>query len=121
MTIGTKQKERLVATGHGVGETHGVDEVRRVDVVVVGSGVSGSAAAMTAARRGAKVALLEKQAAFGGSAALSAGMFWTAPSRRCLPEADSAGKRGSRQPPGGRLRGGARGVAGRRRPGRRGA
>ena len=57
-----------------------MDEVRRVDVVVVGSGVSGSAAAMTAARGGAKVALLEKQAEFGGSAALSAGMFWTAPS-----------------------------------------
>lgn len=51
-----------------------------MDVVVVGSGVSGSAAAMTAARRGAKVALLEKQPTFGGSAALSAGMFWTAPS-----------------------------------------
>lgn len=55
------------------------DEVRRVDVVVIGSGVSGSAAAMSAARRGAKVALLEKQQEFGGSAALSAGMFWTAP------------------------------------------
>ncbi|MFB7225774.1 FAD-dependent oxidoreductase [Streptomyces sp. NPDC056227] len=57
-----------------------IDEVRRVDVVVVGSGVSGSAAAMTAARCGAKVALLEKLDTCGGSAALSAGMFWTAPS-----------------------------------------
>ncbi|MGW1402955.1 FAD-dependent oxidoreductase [Streptomyces sp. NPDC002405] len=56
------------------------DEVRQADVVVVGSGVSGSAAAMTAARSGAKVALLEKLDTFGGSAALSAGMFWTAPS-----------------------------------------
>lgn len=56
-----------------------VDEIRHMDVVVVGSGVSGSAAAMTAARRGARVALLEKQHTFGGSAALSAGMFWTAP------------------------------------------
>lgn len=55
------------------------DEVRTADVVVIGSGVSGSAAAMSAARRGAKVALLEKQQEFGGSAALSAGMFWTAP------------------------------------------
>ena len=50
-----------------------------MDVVVVGSGVSGSAAAMTAARRAPRVALLEKQQTFGGSAALSAGMFWTAP------------------------------------------
>ncbi|MFB6782688.1 FAD-dependent oxidoreductase [Streptomyces sp. NPDC056352] len=57
-----------------------VNEVRRADVVVIGSGVSGSAAAMTAARTGAKVALLEKLDTFGGSAALSAGMFWTAPS-----------------------------------------
>lgn len=56
-----------------------VDETRQVDVVVVGSGISGSAAAMTAARQGARVALLEKQESLGGSAALSAGMFWTAP------------------------------------------
>jgi len=54
-------------------------EHRHVDVVVVGSGVSGSAAARTAARAGAKVALLEKLERPGGSAALSAGMFWTAP------------------------------------------
>ncbi|MHC6220755.1 FAD-dependent oxidoreductase [Arthrobacter sp. MMS24-S77] len=55
------------------------DETRKVDVVVVGSGISGSSAAMTAARTGAKVAMLEKSESFGGSAALSAGMFWTAP------------------------------------------
>ncbi|MDQ1058246.1 succinate dehydrogenase/fumarate reductase flavoprotein subunit [Arthrobacter globiformis] len=78
MSMGApQQKESITATDHG---EDSVDEVRRVDVVVVGSGVSGSAAAMTAARRGATVALLEKQTAFGGSAALSAGMFWTAPS-----------------------------------------
>lgn len=85
MTVGMKLTERLVPASRArevpvVAAAQDVDEVRRVDVVVVGSGVSGSAAAMTAARRGAKVALLEKQAAFGGSAALSAGMFWTAPS-----------------------------------------
>lgn len=56
-----------------------IDEIRTVDVAVIGSGVSGSAAAMTAARAGATVALLEKSPTFGGSAALSAGMFWTAP------------------------------------------
>ena len=56
-----------------------IDRTRHVDVVVVGSGISGSAAAMTAARQGARVVLLEKQDTFGGSAALSAGMFWTAP------------------------------------------
>jgi succinate dehydrogenase/fumarate reductase flavoprotein subunit len=60
-------------------ETTEPRDVRAFDVVVVGSGVSGSAAAMTAARLGARVALLEKLDTFGGSAALSAGMFWTAP------------------------------------------
>ncbi|MFE4227944.1 FAD-dependent oxidoreductase [Arthrobacter sp. NPDC056886] len=79
MSTATQHQDSVPAPHRGVGELHGVDEVRRVDVVVVGSGVSGSAAAMTAARQGAKVALLEKQTAFGGSAALSAGMFWTAP------------------------------------------
>lgn len=69
-----------------------VDEVRTADVVVVGSGISGSAAAMTAARAGARVALLEKLDTFGGSAALSAGMYWTAPSldayRKRIPLGD---------------------------------
>lgn len=49
------------------------------DVVIIGSGISGSAAAVAATRAGARVAMLEKSASFGGSAALSAGMFWTAP------------------------------------------
>ncbi|WP_052460711.1 FAD-dependent oxidoreductase [Microbacterium gorillae] len=49
------------------------------DVIVVGSGIGGSSAAATAARSGARVALLEKSDTFGGSAALSAGMLWTAP------------------------------------------
>lgn len=49
------------------------------DVIVVGSGIGGSSAAAAAARAGARVALLEKSATFGGSAALSAGMLWTAP------------------------------------------
>uniref|UniRef100_A0AAU3GUS7 FAD-dependent oxidoreductase n=1 Tax=Streptomyces sp. NBC_01401 TaxID=2903854 RepID=A0AAU3GUS7_9ACTN len=66
----------------------------RFDVVVMGSGIAGSAAAVAATRAGARVALLEKQDAFGGSAALSAGMFWTAPDldayRRRIPLGDEA-------------------------------
>lgn len=65
-----------------------------VDVVVVGSGLAGSAAAATAAAAGARVALLEKSAGYGGSAALSAGMLWTAPDldayRRRIPFGDVA-------------------------------
>lgn len=49
------------------------------DVIVVGSGIGGSSAAAAAARAGGRVALLEKSDTFGGSAALSAGMLWTAP------------------------------------------
>ncbi|MFE7332422.1 FAD-dependent oxidoreductase [Streptomyces sp. NPDC057565] len=66
----------------------------RFDVVVVGSGIAGSSAAVAATRRGARVALLEKQDTFGGSTALSAGMFWTAPDldayRRRVPLGDEA-------------------------------
>ncbi|WP_413250206.1 FAD-dependent oxidoreductase [Sinomonas flava] len=49
------------------------------DVVVLGSGMSGLSAGWTAAQSGARVLVLEKLPDIGGSAALSAGMFWTAP------------------------------------------
>lgn len=48
------------------------------DVVVLGSGMSGLSAGWTAAQSGARVLVLEKLPEIGGSAALSAGMFWTA-------------------------------------------
>lgn len=64
------------------------------DVIVVGSGIAGSSAAAAAARAGARVAVLEKSATFGGSAALSAGMLWTAPDldayRRRIPLGDAS-------------------------------
>jgi succinate dehydrogenase/fumarate reductase flavoprotein subunit len=64
------------------------------DVVVVGAGMAGSSAALTATRRGSRVALLEKQEEPGGSAALAVGMFWTAPSieayERRIPRGDVA-------------------------------
>ena len=49
------------------------------DVVVLGGGLAGLRAASVAAQAGAQVTLLEKQEKIGGSSALSAGMFWTAP------------------------------------------
>lgn len=62
------------------------------DVVVLGGGLSGLQAAAVAAAAGASVTLLEKQDQLGGSSALSAGMYWTAPDlasyRRRIPHGD---------------------------------
>lgn len=46
------------------------------EVVVVGSGAAGLSAALTAARRGLRVLLVEKADVWGGSTAKSAGMVW---------------------------------------------
>ena len=46
------------------------------DVVVVGSGASGLAAALAASSEGADVVVLEKGKKFGGSSALSGGQLW---------------------------------------------
>jgi fumarate reductase flavoprotein subunit len=45
------------------------------DVIVVGGGLAGHCAALTAAEAGANVALVEKQATVGGSTVLSGGFF----------------------------------------------
>ena len=46
------------------------------DVVVLGAGAGGLAAACSAAARGLHVLLLEKTACVGGTAAISGGMVW---------------------------------------------
>ena len=59
------------------------------DVVVVGSGASGFAAAITAKNEGLKTLLIEKEAVFGGASALSGGGVWI-PNNRYLVEAGVA-------------------------------
>lgn len=46
------------------------------DVLVVGSGAGGFATAITAAHHGLDVLMVEKEAVFGGTTALSAGVVW---------------------------------------------
>ncbi len=47
-----------------------------VDVVVVGFGIAGACAALEAARAGARVVLLERAAAYGGTSAMAGGHFY---------------------------------------------
>jgi succinate dehydrogenase/fumarate reductase flavoprotein subunit len=65
-----------------------------VDLLVVGGGMAGMAAAARAAELGLEVVVAEKGDEVGGSAALSAGVVWTAPdvetARRVAPEGDPA-------------------------------
>lgn len=49
---------------------------KEVDILVLGTGAAGLAAALTAASRGAKVLTLEKTEYFGGTTAYSAGTSW---------------------------------------------
>ncbi|WP_405165154.1 FAD-dependent oxidoreductase [Nocardia sp. NBC_01499] len=58
------------------------------DVVVIGSGAAGLAAALAAADGGAEVVVLEASSRWGGSTAVSGGQVW-APANHLMSEADS--------------------------------
>ncbi|HEY0639896.1 MAG TPA: FAD-binding protein [Pseudonocardiaceae bacterium] len=67
-----------------------MDELR-ADVLVVGGGMGGLTVAGTAAERGATVVVLDVAPEPGGSAALSEGYVWTAPSPEVFAEQDPDG------------------------------
>jgi 3-oxo-5alpha-steroid 4-dehydrogenase len=52
------------------------EDVEKTDVIVIGFGIAGGCAALEAARTGAKVILLERSAAYGGTSAMSGGHFY---------------------------------------------
>jgi succinate dehydrogenase/fumarate reductase flavoprotein subunit len=54
------------------------------DLVVLGSGIAGLTAALTAAVEGLRVVVLEKEALFGGTSAYSEAMVWVPRSRQAL-------------------------------------
>ncbi len=62
-------------------------EKSAADVIVIGAGAGGLMAALTAARSGASVLLLEKAARLGGTAAVSGGIVW-APMNHHIDAAD---------------------------------
>jgi succinate dehydrogenase/fumarate reductase flavoprotein subunit len=55
---------------------NGQDEAHACDVLVVGSGAAGMAAAVTARHRGLDVLIVEKEPRFGGTTARSGGWLW---------------------------------------------
>jgi len=58
------------------------DESLECDFLVIGAGMAGLSAAGWAAERGARVVVVEKAPALGGSAVLSGGVLWTAASKK---------------------------------------
>lgn len=57
------------------------------DLIVLGSGAAGLAAAVTAARHGLKVLVVEKEDRYGGASAISGGTIWIPGNRQAI-EAD---------------------------------
>jgi succinate dehydrogenase/fumarate reductase flavoprotein subunit len=56
--------------------TEGTEDQRACDVLVVGSGAGGLATAIVAKKAGLDVIVIEKEAVFGGTTALSGGVLW---------------------------------------------
>lgn len=68
-------------------------ETQAVDVLVIGTGASGMATAVTAAAQGLEVLVVDKQPQFGGTTARSGGWLW-------IPGTHLAKEQGIEEPPG---------------------
>ncbi|NCT98134.1 MAG: FAD-dependent oxidoreductase [Comamonadaceae bacterium] len=68
-------------------------ETQAVDVLVIGTGASGMATAVTAAAQGLQVLVVDKQPQFGGTTARSGGWLW-------IPGTHLAKEQGIEEPPG---------------------
>jgi len=68
-------------------------EIITVDVLVIGTGASGMATAITAASKGLEVLVVEKEPVYGGTTARSGGWLW-------IPGTRLATEQGIHEPPG---------------------
>jgi len=66
------------------GETHAAPGRHVFDLVVLGSGAAGLAAAVTASAAGARVLVIEKTSMLGGTSALSGGEVWVPCSEQAI-------------------------------------
>ena len=71
-------------------EVEAVDETLEYDIVVVGAGLAGLTAAVTAEQNGAKVALVEKTGIIGGTSIFSSGNFLAAQDEETIADVVSA-------------------------------
>jgi succinate dehydrogenase/fumarate reductase flavoprotein subunit len=65
---------------------------RNCDVLVIGTGAAGLTAAITAAKAGLNVLIVEKEHEFGGTTALSGGMIWVPGNHHSRELTDKAGQ-----------------------------
>lgn len=70
-------------------ELEDMDDQVECDVLIVGSGVAGLAAAIKAAKQGLSVIVAEKEQYFGGTTAISAGWAWVPGNKQGVAQGDT--------------------------------
>lgn len=72
-----------------VSNKHNLELPQNLDVVVIGSGVSGLSAAISAAKNHKSVVVLEKNAHIGGTTAISGGWLWLPGNKQGIAQGDT--------------------------------